>query len=137
MRINLIIVRHFVNPICELLQNASSTYQLERRYYWLTTCVGLLGVTVGTGLLFASAKALSAVFGVSIAAPIRSDPNGVVLFVVFLISIPAAIYVGAVVVAGVFAFIMVRLGRFTSAEALGYALLSRYPESWLKGAKRA
>jgi hypothetical protein len=37
-----------------------------------------------------------------------------------------------VLVAGSFAAAMVALGKFTPAEALRYAFLSRYPARWLR-----
>jgi membrane protease YdiL (CAAX protease family) len=121
-----------VNPLRELLHNASETYRLEPRYYRLTSCVGLLGVLVGIRIFLVGGEVLAALLHVTPDGPLRSQPNGTLWIVAFIACIPVAVYAGAVLVAGVFAAVMVGLGKVTPAEALPYTLLSRYPVSWFK-----
>jgi len=121
-----------MNPIRELSQAYADTYKLEKRYYVLTSIIGLVGVLAGTGLMLLAASTLSSVLGVELNEPIRNEPHGYVWLGVFLISIPIAIYIGVVAVAGLFSIAMVSLGKFTKSEAVRYALLSRYPQYWFK-----
>ena len=121
-----------MNPLRGLLRNWSAVERLKRGYYWLNACVGLLAVSLAMVLMLFAANRLSALLGIPPDAPVRSHPNGTLWLVAFLVSIPLSAYVGAVLVAGAFAMVMVRLGKFTATEAWQYALLSRYPASWFK-----
>lgn len=121
-----------MNPIRELSQAYADTYKLEKRYYVLTSIIGLVGVLAGTGLMLLAARTLSSVLGIELNEPIRNEPHGYVWLGAFLISIPIAIYIGVVAVAGLFSIAMVSLGKFTKSEAVRYALLSRYPQYWFK-----
>lgn len=119
-----------MNPVREIVRNASETHRLARRYYWLTSCVGLLGVGVGIVVMLLAAQTFAAILGISENAALGTQPNSTLWLVGFLVSIPISIYLGCVIVAGIFATTMVWLGKFSVSEAIHYALLSRYPASW-------
>ncbi|MEK9136029.1 MAG: hypothetical protein AAB393_02805 [Bacteroidota bacterium] len=119
-----------MNPMREIIRNASITRSLTRRYSWTTVCVGLLGVAVGIAFMLLIAKGLSTVLDVSESASLKSQPNGTFWLVSFLACIPISIYLGCATIAGIFATVMVWLGKLSPSEALYYALLSRYPASW-------
>lgn len=98
----------------------------------LTSVIGLLGVGVGLVLMIYVAETLGSALGIDLNAPIGTVANGYVWLALFVVAIPITIYAGVVVVAGFFASAMILLGNFTVSEALRYALLSRYPQRWLK-----
>lgn len=121
-----------MQPLREILQNATSAHRLQRRFYWLTTCVGFLGVAVGIGFMVVVSSTLASMLGISIERPLLDQPHGAQWLFAFFLSIPVAIYLGAVLVAGSFAAAMVALGKLSTREAVLYALLSRYPADWFK-----
>jgi len=109
----------------ELLVNANATYRLQRKYYWLTTCVGIFAGAAGIAVMYAAAHLLASMLGVSLSA--RASPLWIALF---LFAIPLSFYLAMVVVVGTFGLFMVCAGRFTLSEAQHYALRSRYPQRW-------
>jgi len=121
-----------MNPVRELSRARADARNLEERYYVLTSIIGVVGVLAGTGLMLLAAATLASVLGIDLDAPIRSEPRGHVWLGALLISIPLAIYLGVVAVAGLFSVAMVSLGKLTGSEAVRYALLSRYPRSWFR-----
>ncbi len=108
--------------IQELLSNASATYQLKQRYYWLTTLVGLAAVAFAIGLLLLTAKVFSLL-------------NSSAAIMLFIVAIPFVFYLAGILVAGTFGLIMVWLKQFTPDEAWYYALRSRYPARWFRNAE--
>jgi hypothetical protein len=117
----------------ELAANKSATYRLQPRYYLLTTCVGFAGVAVGFGLLFVSFSYLyTAVLGVPVTRSVPFNATAGWLLLAFMVGIPVFIYIGCVLVAGLFGLFLVVRGKCSWSEALYYALFSRYPADWYK-----
>lgn len=116
----------------ELKQALLETRRLKLRYHLLTSVIGLIGVSVGLGCLLLVAYVTLAQLGVDLQQPIKAVPHGHLLVIAFLLCLPVFIYLGAVCVGGLFATLMVLLGKFTRAEAIRYALYSRYPQVWFK-----
>ena len=103
--------------IKEYLTNAGLTYSLKKKYYWLTSCVGLTGVVLGL-LLFSTIFRVLAVENTGILV--------LLLLVLFLV----CIFAGIILVASVTGFCMYKFGALTKEEAKNYALYSRYPSHW-------
>jgi hypothetical protein len=78
------------------------------------------------------AKFLAESLGIELNRPIREEPNNYLWLGAFVASIPIAIYLGVVCVAGLFSAVMVGTGKFTRNEAIRYALFSRYPKIWFR-----
>ncbi len=116
----------------ELLENASATQRLKPAYYLLTTFLGFVGVTVGFGAWVLLGQAFVAAMGFGIDDPVTMSPTIVVMVLVMLALIPLCFYIGVVLVAGVVALAMSRVGSITRTEAFHYARVSRYPAHWYK-----
>ena len=116
----------------ELAQSWKATGRLQPRFYALTSIVGLVGVGLGCALMVVAARFLESALGIAPHAALGNQENGFAWFVFFLAAIPIAIYLGVAVVAGILGAVMVLLGKFTPREAIRYALLSRYPQYWLR-----
>ena len=115
----------------ELVTKKSATYRLQPRYYVLTTCVGFAGVAVGLGLLLVSFSYLyTAVLGVPVTKSVPFSATTGWLLLASMIGIPVFIYIGCVLVAGLFGLFLVGRGKCSWSEALHYALFSRYPADW-------
>lgn len=116
----------------ELLRNASATYNLQPRYYWLTTAVGLLATGLAIAIMFGLGSVYSALLGISAAEPLREAPNGVLWALLFFGSMPLAFYAAMVVVAYGCASAMASVGLMKREEVKFYALRSRYPSKWFR-----
>jgi hypothetical protein len=121
-----------MNPIRPLSQAFAETYRLEKRYFWLTSFVGLMGVCVGIAFMLMTASWLASLLGIEPNASLKHQSNGFLWFGIFLMCIPISIYLGVVIAAGLFSTVMVSLGKFTKSEAVRYTFLSRYPAYWFK-----
>jgi hypothetical protein len=121
-----------VGALRELVQSWKNTGRLQPRFYALTSIVGLIGVGAGCALMVVAARFLESTLGIAPKAALGDQANGVAWLVLFLASIPIAIYAGVVAVAGALGAVMVLLGKCTPGEAVRYALLSKYPRYWLR-----
>nr|AAP32752.1 unknown [uncultured bacterium] len=126
-----------MNFFRELVQNASATYQLQPRYYWLTTLVGFAIVAVGLLFLFAAGSALAEALHLPMDTPAKLDPRGKWWMAGLLLAIPVCFYASTLLVAGAFALVMVALGKFSLNDAFYYATRSRYPASWFRSDGKA
>ena len=115
-----------MNPFREILQNANATYRLQRRYYWLTTVVGIGAIAVGIPLAFFVGKTLA----VFTHGPIQAEAGNIIRGLLFIASIPVLFYLCGVAVASLVSLILIRRRVLSPAEAKHYALLSRYPTRW-------
>jgi len=71
--------------------------------------------------------------GVDLKAKIGS--NSIEKFAVFVAVMSffiVCLYLGILIVAGSFAFVMYKMGHFSKSEALNYALYSGYPAHWFE-----
>ena len=118
--------------IQEILSNAQATYSLQRRYYWLTTTVGLLAVVVGIPAMLLVANLLAAWLGVPLNSRAQETPGSVVWALFFLMSIPLVLYASVVVVAWLATFPMCWFGAMAPQDVKYYVLRSRYPAHWFK-----
>ncbi len=117
----------------ELIKNYNATYLLKKRYYNITLMVGLLSVATGLGLMMSLVFYVGPMIGFDPDTKITA--NGVEklgMFVLMMLFFTACIYAGMLIVAGSFAFVMFKIGKFTKVEAFNYALYSGYPEYWFE-----
>jgi hypothetical protein len=121
-----------MNIFLEFSKAFRETKNLERRYYILTSVVGLAGVLVGIAFMAVTATFFAEFLGIELTKPLREEPNGRLWFGAFLTSIPIAIYLGVICVAGLFSAVMVGVGKVTMNDAVRYTFLSRYPRTWFR-----
>ncbi len=121
----------------EFQQALRETPHLKRRYYILSTVVGLVGVGIALGLFFLPATyLLGSVLEIPMNAPINRYENGSLMLVGVLLLIPTSIYAGCAIVAGLVGIAMALLGKMTVQEACEYALYFRHPRHWLRSPRR-
>ncbi|WP_296033585.1 hypothetical protein [uncultured Alcanivorax sp.] len=117
----------------EFIKNYKATFLLKRRYYKITSVVGLLSVAAGVAIMVTLAFYIGPMLGVDLKAKIGS--NSIEKFAVFVAVMSffiVCLYLGILIVAGSFAFVMYKMGHFSKSEALNYALYSGYPAHWFE-----
>lgn len=117
----------------EFIKNYKATYLLKKRYYNITSMVGLLSIATGLAIMMALVFYVGPMLGFDPDAKLES--SGIEKFAIFVAIMSffiACLYSGVLIVAGSFAFVMYKMGNFSKAEALNYALYSGYPASWFE-----
>jgi hypothetical protein len=103
--------------------NAKKTYELQEKYFKLTSAVGLIGLFfIAIPLSFVGFVLLARVFGTDSIITIS------LILPLFFISIP----LGTALAALLFAITMTLKGSFTKQEAMNYVRYSEYPKKWFK-----
>ncbi|MDR2033528.1 MAG: hypothetical protein LBP89_02720 [Helicobacteraceae bacterium] len=119
----------------ELIENTSVTNanRLQTRYFWLNAAIRLAAVFACIALILPVVTELLATWlDVSMRDAVVEQPNGLIWIALFLASIPLLFYAAAVIVALSTGIAMALFGALSFAEVIPYALLSRYPDRWLK-----
>jgi len=122
-----------MNIVRELIKNYKATYLLKRPYYNITSIVGLISVATGLAIMMALVLYVGPIIGLEPDAKLSG--SGVERFGVFIVMVlffVACLYAGVLIIAGSFAFVMFKMGKFTKTEAINYALYSGYPEYWFE-----
>ena len=114
----------------EIAKSYRDTKYLKKRYRGLTASVGVLGVLVGTVILFFASVVLATTLGIGSDDCIKCHEFGWIWLTLFFIGIPVTFYLGAVIVASILSSFMVLGGKFTVSEAINYTLYSKYPDHW-------
>jgi len=123
-----------MNIIKEILKNANETDKLKKKYYTLTSFVGLLAVFTGIGLVYVLGEPLAGVFGIDINENITDIPTIIITCIGFFIFFFLCIYIGMVSVTGIFSSYMCITGSFTKSEAVNYTFVGKYPANWFANA---
>ncbi|GHD59707.1 hypothetical protein [Jeongeupia chitinilytica] len=118
--------------IRELLANAQATSSLQRKYYWMTSAVGLLALATSLLMMMFVATLLASWLGLSWNARIQGSANGVVWVALTLLSVPLVVYVSGMAVAWLSTFPMRWFGAMTVQDVKFYAQRGRYPKHWFK-----
>jgi hypothetical protein len=120
----------------KFVKNCKATLLLKKKYYRITSCVGMLSVFMGIGLFFILAQPVASVLGVDAASKLpESSAHSGSIMVSAIVLMALCIYAGVLLVAGTFSFIMLKTGNFTKQEAISYTLYSDYPEYWFEEAQ--
>jgi ABC-type multidrug transport system fused ATPase/permease subunit len=117
----------------EFIKNYKATYLLKKRYYKITSVVGILSVAAGVAIMVVLAFYVGPMLGFDPNAKIGSSSiEKFALFVAVMSFFIVCLYLGVLIVAGSFAFVMYKTGHFSKSEALNYALYSGYPAHWFE-----
>lgn len=117
----------------ELTKNYKATYLLKKRYYNITSIVGLISIVVGVAIMMGLVFYVGPIVGLDPDARLSGDGlERLGVFIVMMLLFVACLYSGVLIVAGSFAFVMLKMGNFTKIEAINYALYSGYPEYWFE-----
>lgn len=115
----------------EFIKNYKATSLLKKRYYNITSIVGLLSVAAGLAIMMTLAFYVAPMFGFDPDAKLESSGIETFAFFVAMMSFfITCLYSGILIVAGSFAFVMYKMDKFSKSEALNYALYSGYPAYW-------
>lgn len=115
-----------------IISNLGKTYSLKPKYYTLTSIIGLSGVFLGLFLGVVLFFSLANTFGINLDEPVSGGLNKAIMLLSVVFGFSFFIYLGCVIVAGVFSIAMVACNKFTIKQAIEYTFLSSYPDSWLK-----
>lgn len=119
----------------KFIENYKATYLLKKKYYRITSFVGVLSVFVGMGLFLIIAQPIASALGVDAASKLpESSIHAGAILVSIVVLAALCIYVGVLLVAGTFSLIMLSNGSFTKQEAIGYTLYSDCPRYWFEEA---
>jgi hypothetical protein len=116
--------------ISRIIRNASATYQLKPRYYWLTTIIGLLAVLIALCLWCPLFLKLLELAGMDLNTQLNGIVDVFILIAVFVVLMIPCIYTGIIFIAGPFCIYMILTGKFSKKEAFEYILYSEYPARW-------
>jgi len=117
----------------EIARSSAATRLLQPRFRLLTSAVGACSGLVGVALVALLAKL----------AHLRNPTQmihglpGIAALLGFCLAIAAFLYLGCVIVAGLFGWVLVYQGKLSKKEALEYALYSRYPKHWFAAGAQA
>jgi hypothetical protein len=129
-------VHKVMRLVDEFQKNHRDSFRLLPKYFWITTAIGLLGVTLGFALVavfwfFIYPES----FNLGVRKPAKWSDLPIILSII--LSLCVFLYVGVVIVASIFSLFMLLKGLFTREDAIYYSLVSRYPHYWFpKSAQR-
>lgn len=117
------------------LNSYAESARLKKRFRLITTRLGWITVAASVLALMPAMYYSFLLFGLPIeGGSIEGLRLQLIAWVVFIIMIiPAAFYLGMVLVYGAFALMMFVAGRFTREQAADFALRSKYPQTWYRG----
>ncbi|WP_049630987.1 hypothetical protein [Cellvibrio sp. pealriver] len=116
----------------QLQINLAKTNLLKPKYYTLTSSIGLAGVFVGLALGIVLLLSLAKANGIDTEATVTGGLNKAIMLFSVVFGLSFSIYIGCVIVAGLFSVVMLILNKFTIKQAVGYTFLSSFPDDWLK-----
>lgn len=126
-------MRHFIGQLALGFSRAQKLTGTPRRLYlvlsWLMVAAGCVLIA---SLMFKTRAAFGLPMGRASLEGLRLQFLGWIA--VTLVSIPALFYAGMVIVGGLFAGLMLLLGRLSVEEARCFALYAQPPERWIVAA---
>ena len=120
----------YMKYVKELFRNAWLADSLDKKYYRITTSVGLVGVILGILIVIYVGGFLASFMGIDLDAPVQSLVSKLVGFVIGISFFILCLLVGMHISTSTFSMYMYFSGKFTKEEAVNYALYSRYPDHW-------
>ena len=127
------IIGSFIKLFSSIIRNRKATRLLKTRYYFTAQLIGLISVFAGLLIVLTVIYGIAPLLGITSDSILESEglrnPMSLILHLVFFY---VSFYIGMVVVAGSFAFINYKVGRFTKKEAVDFAFLATYPAFWYK-----
>jgi hypothetical protein len=124
-----------MNIFSRIMRNAQVVNRLKKKYYNITSTVGVLAVAVGLSIMVALPKIIAPLLGIDLDADYNLEGQLLTISIIFLLGITYLIlclYIGLVLTAGLFSLIMFKLEKLSKQEAINYALYSDYPEYWFR-----
>lgn len=118
--------------ISEFFRNAALSKLLKPKYYYLSGAVGLIGVFIGITIMVYLGNFLANILSIDIEKPIGETNLAIFIVVGMLIFLFFSLVIGCLLSSSAFSTYMYLTKKINKEEAISYALLSRYPNSWFK-----